>query len=87
MRDSPFSFLLDFSAPLDLCKVIQAAARNVYSCVVEMCWPCTYVKLFFGVSRIPGAYTVLDHLFWVRLGAPMPSFLQPFAFVGSLIVL
>ena len=25
--------------------------------------------IVFGVSHIPGAYTVLDHLFWVRLGA------------------
>ena len=26
-------------------------------------------EIVFGVSHIPGAYTVLDHLFWVRLGA------------------
>ena len=26
-------------------------------------------EIVFGVSHIPGAYTVLDHLFWVRLGS------------------
>ena len=26
-------------------------------------------EIVFGVSHIPGAYTVLDHSFWVRLGA------------------
>ena len=27
------------------------------------------MKLFFGAQKVPRAYTVLDHLFWVRLGA------------------
>ena len=35
---------------------------------VEMWRPWIYVNLFLGVSQFPGAYTVLDHLFWVRLG-------------------
>ena len=32
----PLLFLLVFPVPVDLCKVIQAAAGNVSSCVVEM---------------------------------------------------
>ena len=30
--------------------------------------PANYVKLFFGFSHIPGVSTVLDRIFWVRLG-------------------
>ena len=116
-------FLLDFSAPVDFCKVVQAAIEK---CLFMRCGNVMALQIreiVFGVSHIPGAYTVLDHLFWVRLGALknhdvllrlclVPLFidyestnflkivslcnvclrtnafyLQPFAFVGTLIVL
>ena len=63
-------FLLDFSAPVDFCKVLQAAIEQMSLHALWKCeWPCKYVKLFLDLSHISGAYTVLDCLFWVRLGA------------------
>ena len=98
-----FPVLLDFSAPVEFCKVLHAAIEK---CLFMRCGNVMALQireLVFGISNIPGSYTVLDHFFWVRLGAlkhhdvlfrcvlfacvPMPFYLQPFAFVGRLIVL
>ena len=62
-------FLLDFSAPGDVCKVIQAA---VVKCLFMRCGNVLALQIreiVFVVSRIPGHHIVLDYLFWVRLGA------------------
>ena len=66
MRRKPCVVLLFL---LDKYPVIQAAFVNFLS---MRCWNLKALQIreiAFGVSHIPGAYTVLDHLFWVRLGA------------------
>ena len=62
-------FFLDFSAPFDFCKVIQAVIEK---CLFMRCGNVMALQIrdiVFGVSHNPGAYTVLDHLFWARLSA------------------
>ena len=65
----PLLFLLDFSAPVDLCRVIQAAFKKSLFMRCGNVMALDLCEFVFGVSHIPGAYTILDQLFWVRLGA------------------
>ena len=60
-------FLLDFSVPVDVCKVDQAAIEQI---LVKRRWNVKDLqlrKIVSGLSHISGA--VLDCLFWVLLGA------------------
>ena len=68
VRVSP-SFSSIFLLLLIFCNVNQAAIEK---CLFMRCGNVTALQIHemvFGVSHIPGAYTVLDHLFWVRLSA------------------
>ena len=48
---------------------LRQPMRNVFSRITEIGWSCNYVKLLLGFYPIPlSGRTVLDRIFWVRLG-------------------
>ena len=64
----PLLFLLDFSAPVDFCKVIQAAVEKflLMRCGDVMALQIREIVFGLSLSLSQGACTVLDRIFWVR---------------------